>query len=297
MPPDAPVNVEIGGRSVRLTHLEKVMYPATVTTKAGVIDYYRRVAPALLEQLRDRPVTRIRYPDGTAGARFFEKNVPAGAPDWLRVETFPAPGRPDAGGEVRTVTTFPVLGDLAGLVWAANSGALELHSPQWRVDSRGRPRHPDRLVVDLDPGPPAGLAACARVALLVATRLADDGLAATPVTSGGSGLQLYAPLDGRRSGEEVREYARRLALEMAGRYPGLVVADMRRDVRTGKVLLDWSQNHPAKTTITPYSLRGRERPTVAAPRTWAEVASGGLAQLEAGEVAARYERDGDLLAL
>ncbi len=296
MPPDAPVTIEIGGRSVRLTHLEKVMYPATGTTKAGVIDYYRRVAPALLEQLRDRPVTRIRYPDGTAGARFFEKNVPAGAPDWLRVERFPTPGRPDAGDQVRAVTTYPVLGDLAGLVWAANSGALELHSPQWRVDPRGRPRHPDRLVVDLDPGPPAGLAACARVALLVATRLADDGLAATPVTSGGSGLQLYAPLDGRRSGEEVREYARRLALEMAGRYPGLVVADMRRHLRTGKVLLDWSQNHPAKTTITPYSLRGRERPTVAAPRTWAEVASGGLAQLEAGEVVARYERDGDLLA-
>lgn len=287
-----PVTVEVGGRSVRLTHLQKTMYPATGTTKAGVIDYYRRVAPALLGQLRDRPVTRVRYPDGVEGERFFEKNVPAGAPDWLRRCSLPTGGL-STGDD--TVVTYPFLDDLAGLVWAANAGALELHTPQWRVGPDGSARNPDRLVVDLDPGPPAGLAECARVALLVATQLAEDGLTAVPVTSGSAGLQLYAPLDGRRSAAEVRTYARRLAGTTAARHPALVVADMRRALRTGKVLIDWAQNHPAKTTVTPYSLRGRTRPTVAAPRTWEEIAAAAPAQLEAEEVASRYEQDGDLL--
>lgn len=282
--------VDIGGRPVRLTNLTKVMYPATGLTKAGVVDYYRRVAPAILEQLRDRPVTRIRWPDGVREGRFFEKNVPAGAPTWLRRQTLVA-GEDEDGTEV----TYPFLDDLAGLVWAANAGALELHTPQWRVGPRGGVRAPDRLVVDLDPGPPAGLDACAEVALLVRERLLADGLASVPVTSGSKGMQLYAPLDGRRDATAVREYARRLATELATAHPRLVVASMTKALRPGKVLLDWSQNHPAKTTITPYSLRGRERPTAAAPRTWAEVEAGGLAQLEADDVAARLERDGDLL--
>lgn len=282
--------VDIGGRPVRLTNLTKVMYPATGLTKAGVVDYYRRVAPAILEQLRDRPVTRIRWPDGVREGRFFEKNVPAGAPSWLRRQTLVA-GEDEDGTEV----TYPFLDDLAGLVWAANAGALELHTPQWRVGPRGGVRAPDRLVVDLDPGPPAGLDACAEVALLVRERLLADGLECVPVTSGSKGMQLYAPLDGRRDATAVREYARLLATELATAHPRLVVASMTKALRPGKVLLDWSQNHPAKTTITPYSLRGRERPTAAAPRTWAEVEAGGLAQLEADDVAARLERDGDLL--
>lgn len=285
--------VEIEGRPVRLTNLTKVMYPATGLTKAGVIDYYRRVAPAILRQLRDRPVTRIRFPDGVAEAPFFEKNVPAGAPEWLRRQTLrAAPRTDDEGAEI----TFPFIDDLAGLVWAANAGALELHTPQWRTGPRGGVRNPDRIVIDLDPGPPAGLAACARVAVIVAQALAEDGLLAVPVTSGSKGLQLYADLDGRRSATAVREYARELAIRLAAAHPDLVVASMRKDLRGGRVLLDWSQNHPAKTTITPYSLRGRERPTVAAPRTWEEITSGGLVHLEADDVAARLERDGDLLA-
>lgn len=291
MPETAHV-IEIGGRPVRLTNLTKVMYPATGTTKAGVIDYYRRVAPAILDQMRDRPVTRIRYPEGVTGERFFEKNVPNGAPDWLRRRTLRASPGEDDGAEVE----YPFLDDLASLVWAANQGALELHTPQWRVGPDGRARHPDRLVIDLDPGAPAGLEECARVALLAAERLDADGLRAMPVTSGGKGLQLYAPLDGRRDATAVREYARSLAGSLAAAHPKLVVSVMRKDLRKGRVLLDWSQNHAAKTTITPYSLRGREQPTVAAPRSWEELGSGGLTQLTADEVAARFENEGDLLS-
>jgi bifunctional non-homologous end joining protein LigD len=289
--PETTHTIDIGGRQVRLTNLTKVMYPAARMTKAGIIDYYRRVAPAILEQLRDRPVTRIRYPEGVTGERFFEKNVPGGAPDWLRRHTLRASPGEDDGVEVE----FPFIDDLAGLVWAANQGALELHTPQWRVDPDGTVRNPDRLVIDLDPGAPAGLAECAEVAVLVAERLAADGLATQPVTSGGKGLQLYAALDGSRDATAVRGYARGLANRMAAAHPKLVVAVMRKDLRKGRVLLDWSQNHAAKTTITPYSLRGRDRPTVAAPRTWDEITSGGLEQLTADEVAARYENDGDPL--
>lgn len=287
------VVVDIGGRPVRLTNLDKVLYPATGFTKAGVIDYYRRVAPALLAQVKDRPVTRIRYPDGVDGEGFFEKNVPPGAPPWLRRQTLHAsPGGDDEGAEL----VYPFLDDLAGLVWAANAAALELHTPQWRVGTRGGIRRPDRLVVDLDPGPPAGLPECARVAVLVADRLRADGLDPLPVTSGSKGLQVYAALDGRRTAMAVRDYVHAIANHLAAVHPRLVVSVMKKDLRTGKVFLDWSQNHPAKTTITPYSLRARTHPTVAAPRTWDEITAGDLRQLEADEVATRLERDGDLLA-
>ncbi|NMR21595.1 ATP-dependent DNA ligase [Cellulomonas fimi] len=269
------------------------MYPATGTTKAEVLDYYTRVSGALLPQLADRPVTRIRFPEGVTGEKFFEKNIPAGTPAWVRRETIrAAPGTDDEGKEL----TFPFVDDLATLVWAANSGALELHTPQWRVGPRGGVRHPDRLVIDLDPGPPAGLRECARVALLVAERLRDDGLETFPVTSGSKGLQLYAPLDGLRPVMAVRQYARDLAHELAAAHPELVVAIMRKELRGGKVLLDWSQNTSSKTTITPYSLRGRERPAVAAPRTWDELEDGDLRQLTPDEVLERLERDGDPLA-
>lgn len=285
--------VEVDGRQVRLTNLDRVLYPSTGFTKAEMIHYYTQVAPALLGQLRDRPVTRIRFPEGVGGETFFEKNVPRGAPDWVRTQRLHAsPGTEDEG----TVVEYPFLDDLAGLVWAANSGAIELHTPQWRVGPRGGVRTPDRLVVDLDPGPPAGLDECARVAHLVADRLAQDGLTTSvPVTSGSKGLQLYAPLTRRRAATEVREYARTVAHELAAEHPRLLLATMKRSLRPGKVLLDWSQNHPAKTTVTPYSLRGRELPRVAAPRRWEEIEPG-LEQLSPEEVVTRLEADGDLLA-
>lgn len=291
-PQDPPQTVRVGDRDVRLTHLDRVLYPSTGFTKAEAIDYVVRAAPALLAQLHERPVTRIRFPSGVGGETFFEKNTPRGAPAWLRRQTLPAaPGTDDEGKDLE----LPFLDDVAGLVWATNAGALELHTPQWTVGPRGGLRDPDRLVVDLDPGAPAGLAECARVAHLVADRLREDGLTTVPVTSGSKGMQLYAPLPRRRAAMQVRQYARDLAHELAAAHPDLVVAVMRKDVRGGKVLLDWSQNHPAKTTITPYSLRGRERPAVAAPRWWDEIGPG-LAQLSPAEVLDRLDADGDPFA-
>jgi len=289
-PGDGGQLVDINGRQIRIGHLDRVMYPAVGMTKAEVIDYYSRAAEAILAQLRDRPVTRIRFPQGVRGPSFFEKNVPAGAPAWLRLLTMrAAPGTTDEGRDL----SFPFIDDLAALVWAANQGALELHTPQWRVSADDEVLAPDRLVIDLDPGPPAGLARCAQVAHLVAERLRADGLDPVPVTSGGKGIQLYAPLGGKPTLDPYR-YARDLAFELAQDHPAQVVAVMRKDVRGGKVLIDWSQNHPGKTTITPYSLRGGERPTVAAPRTWAELTDS-VAQLGPDEVLERLERDGDLL--
>lgn len=282
-------SLDVDGVPVRVTHLDKVLYPSGFT-KAEVIDYVVQVAPALLRQLHDRPVTRVRWPHGTGGPRFFEKNVPRGAPPWLRHHRLPAsPGTDDEG----TTLDLPVLDSLPGLVWAANASALELHTPQWSVDAAGHVRDVDRLVVDLDPGPGADLATCARVAHLVADRLRADGLARTvPVTSGSKGMQLYAPLPAPRPAVDVRAYARTLAHDLAAAHPRLVVAVMRKDVRGGKVLLDWSQNHPAKTTITPWSLRGRDRPTVAAPRRWDEIGPD-LAQLGAAQAVERLAADGD----
>ena len=289
--------VDVEGRRVRLTNLDRVLYPDG-TTKAEVIAYYTAVAPALLRQLADRPVTRIRWPEGVGGETFFEKNVPNGTPEWVRHARLPAsPGGEtgdDGDADGGTVLDLPFLDDLAALVWVANASALELHTPQWRV-TRGRVDPPDRLVVDLDPGPPAGRDECAGVARLVADRLAEDGLTRTfPVTSGSKGMQLYAPLDGTLTAMQVHGYARAVAEELAARDAG-IVATMRRALRPGKVLIDWSQNHPAKTTITPYSLRGRERPAVAAPRSWDEVGPG-MTQLAPEEVVRRLQADGDLLA-
>ena len=290
-PKDEVGLVMIGSREVRLSHLERVLYPSTGTTKAEVVDYVTRASAALLHQLHDRPVTRMRFPEGVGGERFFEKNTPAGAPDWLRRLTLrAAPGAPDEGKDV----TFPFLDDLASLVWAANQGALELHTPQWRVAPDGKVHNPDRLVIDLDPGAPAGLSECASAAHLVADRLREDGLTTVPVTSGSKGLQLYASLPGTSTAMEVRAYARALAYELADRHPSILVALQRKDLRSGKVLLDWSQNHPAKTTITPYSLRGRERPAVAAPRDWDELGPG-LEQLSPDEVLHRLDDRGDPL--
>ena len=280
--------LEVG--RVTMRHPEKVMYPATGTTKGELVEYLRAVAPALLAQLRERPVTRIRLPDGVDGERFFEKNVPRGTPDWVRHQQLhAAPGGPDEG----KLVDLPFLDDLDGLVWALNLGALELHTPQWRVGPRGGVRRPDRFVVDLDPGPPAGLAECAVVARIVAERLRADGLDPFPVTSGSKGLQLYAPLDGRSAVMVVHAYGRDVARALAAEHPDLILSQSSREERTGRVFIDWSQNHPAKTTITPYSLRAREHPMVAAPRTWDELDDPDLAQLGFGEVMARIARSGD----
>ena len=246
----------------------------------------------MLPVLADRAVTRIRWPHGTGDKSFFEKNIPGGTPSWVRVVTVPTSGsrtRSKEEGELR----FPVVDSLATLTWLANLAALELHVHQWTVDAEGRPVNPNRMVIDLDPGDPAGLMECSQVALLVRERLAADGLEPWAVTSGSKGIHLYADLDRSRSSDEVRDYAKGLAEELEREHPKLVVSQMAKARRGGKVFFDWSQNVGAKTTIAPYSLRGREFPTVAAPRTWDEIEAGAedplaLDQLRLEEVLDRF---------
>lgn len=257
----------MAGRTLRVSNLDKVIYPSTGTTKGEVLTYYVSHADQILPELAGRPVTRIRWPEGVAQAHFFEKNLPSGAPDWLPRVTVPTPG----SSRGHTHLTFPLVTDVAVLVYLVNLGSLELHVPQWRIDDEGVPLPPDRLVIDLDPGPGAGLAECSRVALLVRERLDAVGLGSRPVTSGSKGMQLYADLEGTRSADEVSAVTKALAESLAEAHPDLVTARMSKAVRPGKVFLDWSQNNGAKTTICPWSLRGRERPQVALPREWSEV--------------------------
>ncbi|MGZ4635877.1 non-homologous end-joining DNA ligase [Oryzihumus sp.] len=297
MPEKESVAVTVDGRRLQVSNLDKVMYPATETTKGEVLNYYARIAPVLLPLLADRPVTRIRWPHGVAGPSFFEKNLPGGAPSWLRTVTVSSSGSRGGGDTIR----YPVVEDTAGLTYLVNLASLELHVPQWRFDADGRPLPPDRMVIDLDPGSPAGLHECARLALDVRERLEAIGLRCAPVTSGSKGMQLYARLPGEQDADTIREVARQVAQDLTKRHPDRVVWKMTKSLRPGKVLLDWSQNTAAKTTICPWSMRGRETPTVAAPRTWAEVERGAddrdaLRQLDIEEVLARVARDGDVFS-
>jgi bifunctional non-homologous end joining protein LigD len=287
------VRVRVDEHVLKLSNLHKVLYPATGTTKGEVLDYYARAASVMLRHIGRRPVTRKRWPDGVESEPFFEKTVPRGTPAWVTTVTIATPG----SSRGRDSVTFPLVEDLATLTWLVNLAALEMHVPQWEVGPRGAVRMPDRLVVDLDPGAPAGLRECAELALLVRDRLAEDGLETFPVTSGSKGLQLYAPVSGRQDADVLRRYAKRVAEELTRKHPRLVLAVMTKAARPGKVLLDWSQNHAAKTTICPYSMRGRAHPDVAAPRTWDEIEDvDDLAQLPFTSVLERIQRDGDLAA-
>ncbi len=285
-------HVDVGGRRIRLTSLDKVMYPETGTTKAEVIDYYTRVADVLVPHARDRAATRKRWVSGVGTAEkpgevFFEKNLPDAAPSWLATREIEHSDH---------TNRYPLVNDLATLVWLAQQNALEIHVPQWRFGPRGARRNPDRLVLDLDPGEGAGLPECVEVAKLVREILQDIGLEPFPVTSGSKGIHLYARLDGTQSSDQVSAVAHELARSLEADHPDLVVSDQRKADRVGKVLLDWSQNNGSKTTVVPYSLRGRARPTVAAPRTWREILSPGLRQLEFDEVLQRIRTKGDPLA-
>jgi bifunctional non-homologous end joining protein LigD len=285
------VRVQIEGHQLELSNLDKVLYPQTGFTKGEIIDYYVRVAPALLPHLADRPLTRIRYPNGVDGANFFEKNKPGGTPAWVRTQRLPVPG--SASG--REFLDFILVDGVATLVWLANLAAIELHTPQWRLVD-GEPANPDQLVVDLDPGSGAGLAECCLVAVAARHRLEHDGLDPFAKTSGRKGMQLLARLDGTRTSDEVSAYAKSVADDLAGALPKLVTSRMAKNLRTGKVFFDWSQNAAAKTTVSPYSLRAAPTPTASAPLSWAEVEQGEVRPLEADEVLARLDRDGDLLA-
>jgi bifunctional non-homologous end joining protein LigD len=284
------VRVIVEDRELELSNLDKVLYPACGFTKGEVIDYYTRISSTILPHLRDRALTRIRYPNGVTGQYFFEKNKPGGTPDWVRVERLPAPG----STKDRSMIDYVVCDNLPTLVWLANLASLELHTPQWKVRSKG----PDLMVVDLDPGAPAGLAECCEVAGLMRDRLAADGIDAYPKTSGKKGMQLCCPVSGKQTSEEISDYARGVAAELERAHPKLVTSRMAKNLRPGKVFIDWSQNSAAKTTVTPYSLRAQPTPTVSAPVTWDEVAAGHVmaADLTAVVVLERFEEYGDLLA-
>lgn len=276
-------SVSVSGQRLELTNQGKVLYPETGTTKADVLGYYNLIAPLLIEHASWRPATLKRWVNGVGTAAdpqsgFFQKNIGTTAPPWVKRFSLE---HSDHTNE------YPLVNDAATLAWLAQLAALEIHTPQWRFGPRGGRRHPDRLIIDLDPGEGVDLVQCAEVALLVRARLRDQGLEAFPVTSGSKGIHLYAELDGSRSSDTMSELAHELARGIEADHGGLVVSDMAKRLRPGKVLIDWSQNNGSKTTIAPYSLRGRSRPTVAAPRTWSEIASPKLHHLEYTEVMSR----------
>ena len=278
-------SIEVDGRRLRFTHPDKVLYQATGTTKADVLEYYQAVAPLLITYAGRRPVTRKRWPDGTDDKSFFEKNLPSHAPDWVP--------RVAIEHSSRTVR-YPVVDSPATLAWFAQQAALELHVPQWTLagDEPGRTR---RIVIDLDPGEDVDLATTAKVALRVRDLLSEAGLESFPVTSGSKGIHLYARLNKPVTSKGASAVAREIAKTLAKQTPDLVTATMKRSIRAGKVFVDWSQNSGAKTTVAPYSLRGRAEPWVAAPRSWEELGDGGLEHLHWDEVLRRLDTDGDLL--
>ncbi len=283
------------GPRVRLTNADKVLYPVTGTTKRDVFDYYTRIAEAMIPHIAGRPATRKRWPNGVDQDSFFEKQLASSAPDWL-----PRASVTHSSG----TTTYPIIDSLDGLAWIAQQAALEVHVPQWRFIAhwtrRGaeelKPGPATRLVFDLDPGEGVTMAQLAEVAHAVRDLIAGIGLTTFPVTSGSKGLHLYTPLEEPVSSRGASVLAKRVAQQLEKAMPKLVTSTMTKSLRAGKVFLDWSQNNGSKTTIAPYSLRGRAHPTVAAPRTWEELDDPELRQLHYDEVLARVARDGDLLA-
>ncbi|MCW2565679.1 MAG: ligase polymerase LigD, partial [Mycobacterium sp.] len=276
---------------VKLTNPDKVLYPATggrrkAVTKADVFDYYIAIAEVMLPHIAGRPATRKRWPNGVDEASFFEKQLASSAPDWLnRASITHRSG----------TTTYPIIDTVEALAWIAQQAALEVHVPQWRFVGDD-PGPATRLVFDLDPGEGVTMKQLCEVAQAVRELMEDIGLTTYPLTSGSKGLHLYAPLEEPVSSRGAVVVAKRVAQQLEKAMPKLVTSTMTKSLRSGKVFLDWSQNNGSKTTIAPYSLRGREHPTVAAPRTWEEIADPKLRHLRFDEVLKRVEKDGDLLA-
>lgn len=291
MVPEAQ-NVQIDGRRLRVTNLEKVVYPETGTTKGEIIAYYTGIAPYMLPLLEGRPVTRKRWVEGVGtaeapGDSFFTKQLEPGAPAWIPRQAIQHSDGPKE---------YPLVEDVPTLVWLAQVAAIELHVPQWRFAPDGLPGMPDRLVLDLDPGPGVGLAQCAEVARIARTLLSGMGLDPVPVTSGSKGIHLYAALPGQQTSDQISAVVKEIARLVENEHPDLATGTMAKVARGGKVFLDWSQNNGKKTTISPYSLRGRSRPWAAAPRTWEELDDPDLAHLGFEEVLERAHAGLDPLA-
>jgi bifunctional non-homologous end joining protein LigD len=280
------VEVEVEGRRLSLSNLDKVLYPEVGFTKGQVIDYYTRVAPYVLPHLRDRPLTLKRYPNGVDGGHFYEKNAPSHRPEWVQVAPI----------ELRTKTIdFVLCNDLPTLVWLANLADLELHPSLSLADDINRPTV---MAFDLDPGPGAALPECCEVAFILREALGQLGLECFAKTSGSKGIQVYVPLNvddvDYDHGSKALSHA--LARHLEAKHPKLIVSQQKKELRQGKVLIDWSQNDENKTTVGVYSLRARERPTVSAPLDWDELEDPSALVFEAADVLERAEEHGDLFA-
>ncbi|MSO40555.1 MAG: ATP-dependent DNA ligase [Solirubrobacterales bacterium] len=280
----------VAGRRLKLTNLDKVLYPKTSFTKGEVIDYYARVGEAIVPHLRGRPLTLRRFPNGVEGMSFFEKRAPKHRPDWVKT----APVAFDRAGEI----DFTLCDNLATLTWLAQLAALELHPSLSKAKNM---ENPTVLAFDLDPGPPADVIDCCRIALRLRSLFSDLGLESFPKTSGSKGMQVYVPLNGGRVGyDRTQPFAHAVALLLEKQTPDEVVSRMTKKLRKGKVLVDWSQNNRSKTTVSVYSLRARDRPTASTPLEWGEVQRAlkrGEAEslaFEASAVLKRIERKGDL---
>jgi bifunctional non-homologous end joining protein LigD len=286
----------IEGRELSVSNLEKVLFPQSGFTKGQLIDYYVRVGPVMLPHLRERPLTMKRFPDGVEGKSFFEKHIPSHAPEWVHSV--------DVGSsDGQDVIPYAIVNDLPTLAWAANLGAIELHVPLWHVGRhRKLPARPDHMVFDLDPGEGTSIVECCVVAGYVTDELAQQGIEAFAKTSGSKGLQLYATVRARTTWESLRERTHEIARKLESDHGELVVSNMRRSLRRGRVLIDWSQNTSAKTTVAVYSVRAMPIPTVSTPVSAAEVQRCAtkkdpqLLRFETNDVLRRIEKDGDLFA-
>jgi bifunctional non-homologous end joining protein LigD len=284
--------IEVQGRQLKLSNLEKVLYPATGFTKQQVIDYYVRIAPAMIPHLAGRALTRKRYPNGVDEEYFYEKNAPMHRPDWVKTV-------PVWSGSNRRTVHYILADDLPTLVWLANLAAIELHPSLALAKDISCPT---TMVFDLDPGPPANIVHCCQVGLWLREIFEHFDLQSFPKTSGSKGLQIYVPLNTPTKYEFTKTFAHALAQLLEHDHPEMVVSDMKKPLRTGKVLVDWSQNDEHKTTIAVYSLRARDRPTVSTPVSWEEVEKclkkkdADLLMFEARQTVARVEKMGDLSA-
>lgn len=280
----------VGGRRLPVSNLDKIFYPKAGFTKGDVINYYIRIAPVLLPHLKDRPLTLKRYPNGVEGMFFYEKRCPTFRPNWFKTAAIWSEGNNEH-------INFCLANDLPSLVWAANLADLELHT---FLSKKQNPNRPTMLVFDLDPGPPADILNCVQVAFWLKELFDNMGLESFAKTTGSKGLQLYVPLNGRVTFDETKKLARSLAERLTREHPQRVVYDMKKSLRKGKVLIDWSQNDEHKTTVCVYSLRAKDRPTVSTPVTWPELvkaakaADPDLLVFDSAAVLRRVEKLGDL---
>jgi bifunctional non-homologous end joining protein LigD len=284
----AAVEVEVAGKTLRLSNLDKVLYPEVGFTKGQVIDYYSRIAPVLLPHLKDRPLTLKRYPNGVEGPHFYEKQCPKHRPSWVKTTPIPARGK---------TIDFCLANDLPTLVWAANLADLELHTS---LSKKQDIKRPTTLAFDLDPGAPANIVQCSQVALWLRDIFKDLKLESFPKTSGSKGMQIYVPLNTKVTYDDTKPFAKALAELLEKQHRNAIVSSMKKELRPNKVLIDWSQNDEHKTTVNVYSLRAKARPTVSTPLTWDEVEaildSGDpdTAVYDSDDVLARVDEHGDL---